>query len=103
MSLRALCLSLAFVAAGPVASPVAAQTAEAECDVQRNVVMAVVEARTGGADRTAAIQDVSGSLSGEAEKYATVVPDLAAWIYELPEDQLGSGVGLGWMEACLAQ
>ena len=76
---------------------------EAECAVQRDVVMQVVAARVDGSDMRDATKAVATTLSGDAAKYAVIVPDIAAWIYTLPEDQLNDGVGQSWVEACVAQ
>lgn len=95
-----LITALAF---GAVSQAAQAQDKEAECAVQTDVVMQVVAARSGGADAADATRGVAADLSGDAAKYASIVPALVDWVYTLPDDQLNDTVGQSWTEACLAQ
>ncbi len=76
---------------------------DAECGIQANVVMSVVEARTGGQPADASVTAVAEGLEDEAQKYVSVVPAIVEWVYSLPEDQLGAEVGESWATACKAQ
>ncbi|MCE0506844.1 hypothetical protein LR948_15845 [Roseivivax sp. GX 12232] len=77
-----------------------AQEADAECDLQAEIVMQVVEARQSGSARDSAQAGIASDLSGDAQKYAAVVPAIAEWVYSLPEDQLGADVGESWIAQC---
>ncbi|MBO6868636.1 MAG: hypothetical protein VXZ18_07360 [Pseudomonadota bacterium] len=76
---------------------------DAECGIQADVVMSVVEARTGGQDADASVTAVAEGLDDQAQKYVSVVPAIVEWVYSLPEDQLGAEVGESWATACKAQ
>ncbi|MGY9048972.1 hypothetical protein P775_18920 [Puniceibacterium antarcticum] len=74
-----------------------------ECTLQAGLVMQAVGARSAGADNGAAKQQVEASLKGPSQKYAAIVPAVVDWVYTLPQDQLGAGVGDSWAQACLKQ
>ncbi|ETX27375.1 hypothetical protein [Roseivivax isoporae] len=94
----------ALVAAGALGATMApAQDKQAECAVQADMVMRVVESRAEGRDAPTTTSSVQGALSGEEAKYASVVPAVVEWVYTLPEDKLDESVGASWTEACLAQ
>ncbi|MFZ5962154.1 hypothetical protein ACOXXX_04315 [Thalassococcus sp. BH17M4-6] len=99
MTRIALMSAVLFLTAAPMAQ---AAIDDAECKLQIEVVMALAEARKGGAKLQAATKDVSTSLSGEADKYAPIVPDIAAWIYTLPADQLSGDLGQSWQDQVCA-
>ena len=92
--------AIAAIALSSLATPILAQDAGSECGVQSDIVMQVVEARQSGDSRQAAQAEVSGELTGSAEKYVSVVPQISEWIYSLPEDQLGPKVGESWAAQC---
>jgi hypothetical protein len=80
-----------------------AQDKDAECATQAEVAMMLVSARADGASDGDAISSVSAALSQNAQKYASIVPAMADWIYSLPEDQLTEDVRTSWVAACVAQ
>ena len=94
-------MKYAVLAAGlsALTTPVFAQSG-GECGLQADIVMQVVGARQDGQDAGAALNAVAEGLSGDAAKYAPVVPAIAEWVYSLPEDQLGDAVGESWRTQC---
>ncbi|MHA6324980.1 hypothetical protein [Roseivivax sp. CAU 1753] len=95
-------LSAALVATlcGSLVTPALAQSDDGECGLQAEIVMQVVTARQTGSDAGAALRTVAQDLTGPAEKYASVVPAIAEWVYSLPEEQLGTEVGESWRTQC---
>ncbi|SFD45450.1 hypothetical protein [Roseivivax sediminis] len=98
-ALFAMLLTAAAIV-GPAAT---AQDKAEECNLQADMVMAVVNSRGEGVGAEEAVETVQSNLSGPEAKYASVVPAVVDWVYTLPEDQLGDGVGQSWVEACLAR
>ncbi|KMK66480.1 hypothetical protein [Puniceibacterium sp. IMCC21224] len=84
-------------------APAFAQDKAAMCGDQAEMVMQVVAARQSGVAAVKAEQLVVDALDADTSAYAGVVPAVVAWVYTLPEDQLGDAVGESWSAACLAQ
>ena len=57
---------------------------DAECGIQADVVMSVVEARTGGQDADASVTAVAEGLDDQAQKYVSVVPAIVEERYQSP-------------------
>lgn len=84
-------------------TPAGAETEkQAECARQADLVMQIVTARSEGARQARAERLVRRGLTGEMAKYADLVDAVAQWVYSLPGDQLGNGVGAAWESQCRA-
>ncbi|SEL45883.1 hypothetical protein SAMN05444413_10997 [Roseivivax marinus] len=102
MKTAACAAFLAAATGGAMTSAASAQNAE-QCAVQADLVMEVVQSRGEGRSAAETVEAVQSNLEGPRAEYASVVPAIADWVYTLPEDQLGPGVGESWTEACKAR
>ncbi len=99
----AAAVALGLLVAASGASAQDADEARAECEIQAGMVMAVVDSRGEGRGPDETVTVVQESLEGDQAKYAPVVPRVVEWVYTLPEEDLGDGVGDSWIEACVAR
>lgn len=83
--------------------PVAGFAANPDCRVLGELVNDIVSERQGGADMNGAMLAVAENYTGKKERFRAGIPALAEWVYDLPKDQLGDGVGDAYRKACEAQ
>jgi len=86
-----------------LATPLAAMEKAQMCAVTAEIAGAVVSERSDGAEKTAAIEAVSGSLDEDNTIFLAAVQPIADWVYTLPEDQLTDQVAVSYEDACLVQ
>lgn len=83
--------------------PAAGFAANADCKVLGDIVNDVVAERAGGAEMNDAMLAVAEKYTGGKERFRAGIPALADWVYSLPKEQLGDGVGAAYQKACEAQ
>jgi len=83
-------------------APTWAQSAH-DCAVFGEIAEQAAAERRADAEMMDAMVRIAEGYTGAQERFAGAVPLLVDWVWKLPEDQLGSGVGAAYRAACEAQ
>lgn len=92
----------AFIAAAALSGPALAGSKK-DCAAQASIVTAAVKARSAGTSAAKAPAAITAGLTGRAADYAPAVPDIVAWVWSLPADQMTDEVAASYEKACRAR
>jgi hypothetical protein len=85
------------------AAPAVAQDLRTLCQTSAGIAAAAAEARLAGGTTQAQVV-VNLQEANEAPAVQLLVPEIAAWVWTLPEDQLDpAAIEAAFVEQCLAQ